>query len=439
MIRHVIQPVSHGKRARLWSARVRLDGWPKARTYPLRVTDKRVAQQKMETLVRELEKEAAGIIAPKLMRDAAQTPISEHLTAFLVDLRVKGRSVATLGKYRNCISKLCERCRWVMVRDITAQSFCDWRARSGLRPKMLNNVFGAMCSLLHWMEQQQLLVANPLRHVQKVTNNAGPFRRALSPVSAQSLLDAVPFHRATVYLMVLYTGLRRSELNGLKWEDFELEASPPKMQVPSSISKNRKASVHYLRPEAVSALRDYRSIDAKPSDYAFRGRVPRPSTVRNDLERAKIPLVDEHGRRVDLHALRTTFGTMLAANGVSLQSSKSLMRHSDVKLTLKVYTDESHLPLQHALDTLPSFTVPKPAAQLTALSGVVLSVKQSETVAEGRNGERLQNSDRVAVSRENAAGVVSSGRGKLVGPGRFELPIAFRVKTGMRSPLKDAV
>src|SRR5471032_3319951 len=113
MIRHVIQPVSHGKRSRLWSARVRLDGWLKPRTIPLHVSDKRVAEQKLEKLIQELEQEAAGIIAPKLMRDAAQTPVADHLKAFLADIEAKGRSKNTLNKYRNCIPKLCKRCGWV--------------------------------------------------------------------------------------------------------------------------------------------------------------------------------------------------------------------------------------------------------------------------------------------------------------------------------------
>jgi hypothetical protein len=82
--------------------------------YPLHVTDKRVAEQKLEKLVQELEQEAAGIVSPELMRNAAQTPIATHLKAFLADLQAKGRSKNTLGKYRNSIPKLCKRCGWVI-------------------------------------------------------------------------------------------------------------------------------------------------------------------------------------------------------------------------------------------------------------------------------------------------------------------------------------
>ena len=108
---YVFQHSRGGVKSRLWSGRIRLDAWLKDRTYPFHVTDKRVAEQKLEKLIQELEREDAGIIAPKLMRDAAQTTIAAHLKAFLADLEAKGRASNTLGKYRNCIPSLCKRCK----------------------------------------------------------------------------------------------------------------------------------------------------------------------------------------------------------------------------------------------------------------------------------------------------------------------------------------
>ena len=133
--------------------------------------------------------------------------------------------------------------------------------------------------------------------------------------------------------------------------------------------------------------------------------MPRIPTFKSDLAKAGIPFQDERGRRIDLHALRTTFGTMLAVDGVSLQASKSLMRQSDVKLTLKAYTDESHLPLQEAIDSLPSFLVPSTAALLSAHAGAVSGQNGSQAVAGGREQLLSQVSPSDATSREKAAGV----------------------------------
>ncbi len=422
MICFPFQSFSHGKKIRLWSGKVRLDSWLKTRVFPLHVTDKRVAEQKLTALVKRLEQEEAGIIAPKLLRDAAQTPIAGHLAAFLADLTANGRSRNTLGKYRNCIPKLCERCGWVMVRDINVQSFSEWSRKSGLSPKTRNCLLGAMGSLLRWMERRQLILANPLKQVEKVPNRSpGSYRRALSPTEAQKLLNVAPPHRAAVYLAALYTGLRRAELNGLKWEHFDLDAVPPTLRVPSSISKNRKESVHGLRPELVASLKASKTAHAKPSDWVFRGTVPRVPTFKKDLEKAGIPFEDEHGRRVDLHSLRTTFGTMLAVNGVSPRASMELMRHSDLKLTMKVYTDTSHLPLQQAMASLPSLNCGNRTTQLTAHAGVISGLSESPAVAPGRTSPLSQAPQPVALRRKKAARVAPGRLSEMEQAKRLEL------------------
>lgn len=354
----LLRPISHGRRSPYWSLQYRRADWPNFRRFPLHVRDKRVAQQKAERLIQELEREEAGIIAPKLMRDATHTAIIEHKNAFLADLAKKGSSKNTLSKYRNAIDRMCRDCQWQCLADITAQSFTAYRIASRLRPKTLNDLLGVMGSFLNWMERQQMILANPLKHVQRIQDRSPrEYRRALSPQNAQKLLRAAPKLRALVYLTMLLTGLRSAEMKGLRWADFDLEAKQPCVRVPSSISKNRKASIHGLHPSLASALRRCRPKDAKPDGWVFRGLVPRVPTFKKDLAAAGIPFLDEHGRRMDLHALRKTFGTMLAANGVPLRVCMELMRHSESRLTEKVYTDSSHLPLQPAVNALPRLRI----------------------------------------------------------------------------------
>ena len=56
---------------------------------------------------------------------------------------------------------------------------------------------------------------------------------------------------------------------------------------------------------------------------------------------------------MDFHSLRVTLGTMLAVNHVPLTDAMQLMRHSDPKLTMKVYTDASQLELAGSIAMLP--------------------------------------------------------------------------------------
>ena len=79
-----------------WTARVRLPGWLRPREFHLHVKDKRVAQQKLAELIVDLEREAAGIGTPRIERNAAQTPLAEHLKAFAEDARSAGRRRNTI-------------------------------------------------------------------------------------------------------------------------------------------------------------------------------------------------------------------------------------------------------------------------------------------------------------------------------------------------------
>ena len=76
---------------------------------------------------------------------------------------------------------------------------------------------------------------------------------------------------------------------------------------------------------------------------------------RADIKAAGIPWVDERGHRIDFHALRTSYITRLQRSGVSPREAMELARHSDMRLTMKTYTDTAQLPLAATVAQLPSF------------------------------------------------------------------------------------
>jgi hypothetical protein len=80
-----------------------------------------------------------------------------------------------------------------------------------------------------------------------------------------------------------------------------------------------------------------------------------------DLRAAGIPKRDQRGRTLDVHALRTTFKTLLSKGGVSLRTAQAAMRHADPSLTANVYTDPKLLDIAGALDALP--TLPRGLGQ----------------------------------------------------------------------------
>ena len=102
-----------------------------------------------------------------------------------------------------------------------------------------------------------------------------------------------------------------------------------------------------------------------------------------------------------------------------------LMRHSDLKLTMKVYTDASQLPLIAEAARLPSFSLPsagdKRSTLGSTLAAVVSGSEESSAVASSRLDATSQASEVVAFRREKTAGDASSGFHEMERAKRLEL------------------
>jgi hypothetical protein len=125
------------------------------------------------------------------------------------------------------------------------------------------------------------------------------------------------------------------------------------VRVPASLAKNRQAAVREINPELAAELRALMPHDAAPFQLVFTHMVPEVETFKCDLARAGTPFVDELGRRVDRHARRKTFGTALVLNGEHPRVVMETMRHNDMKLTMKLYTDAGQLLVKAASARLP--------------------------------------------------------------------------------------
>lgn len=160
--------------------------------------------------------------------------------------------------------------------------------------------------------------------------------------------------RGLAYFLAAYTGLRRGEIKQLMWSDVHLDAPKPFIEVRASTTKNKKSALIPLVPALADALRTHRAARYEASGKVFKNGVPTAETLRADLKACDIAVCDDLGRIVDFHALRHTFGSMLALAGIPPRVAMELMRHSDMRLTQSTYTDATLLPLFNEVAKLPS-------------------------------------------------------------------------------------
>src|SRR5262249_31835265 len=135
--------------------------------------------------------------------------------------------------------------------------------------------------------------------------------------------------RALIYKTLVLTGLRKGELTSLTLGQVYLDGPMPYLALDAADEKNREGAEIMLRHDLTADLREW--LDARleraQSEAHSEGKPipPRLSfdlplfdvpagllrILNRDLRLAGIPKKDERGRTLDVHALRTTFGTHL--------------------------------------------------------------------------------------------------------------------------------
>jgi len=329
------------------------------RWQPLGASDKEVAQKLANDFRKEWESEQAGILLPKTVRHGAKVPLLDHLEQFLGDLKQRGkagRNGKGLTQTSSRLSLLFKECGWRFPINVTADSFICWRSsQRSLAPRTLNHYLQEAITFLNWLERNGRVTTNPLRLITKV-DEAGREtrkRRALSDEELSTLLSIAPDYRSIVYFTAARTGLRYQELRSLEWRDVVFSEDGSFIHARASTTKNKKEARIPLVEDLKAALLLFKPDGVGDTVKVFKRGVPRAHTLSKDLKVAGIPVKDSSGRVVDFHSLRYTWGTFLQRNGVGSRVAMELMRHSDRKLTDKVYTDTTLLPLQEEVRKLP--------------------------------------------------------------------------------------
>jgi len=344
------------KGARTYSGRYRLTGETSLTQVPLGCADRQVAKKRLADLISEKEREAAGLIAPKVEREAATRPLKDHLEDWL-ETKDRTRDDQYLVGVRNRVLRLIKECQWTYAKDVKAEDYAQWVGRSDLSPKTLNDFLVSIRTLLNWMVKQGRIGANPLRSLDLLPANEDKRRprRALTDEELARLVRKSG-ERGIVYLVAATTGLRLGELREVERGDIRLDDAAPKIVARAATTKNRKEASLPLHRDVTAQLRAFlagREFEA--DEKVFEPLLRLRGQFKSDLCAAGIPPKDGQGRVVDFHSLRHTFCTNLQRLNVPLRLIMLMMRHSDRRLSDQTYTDTSLLP---ADETVQMLTVP---------------------------------------------------------------------------------
>lgn len=231
----------------------------------------------------------------------------------------------------------------------------------------------------------------------KASGRAPEKKRALTEKQQEQLLAAVRGLAVEPCVKLgLYTGMRREEICGLRWDCVALEGKAPHITVRracrwpdnmrpevSEILKTQAAARTIpIPPQLVEYLKQIRPEKVKPSAYVYcndDGSAVSYSTLRRRWETIRARSTasgHELGERIKHspggvtvtldflptpHILRHTYITRLILGGMDLKRVQYLAGHADPKVTLQIYTDlMGHMPEDLIDDVTAVFAPPQP-------------------------------------------------------------------------------
>lgn len=284
---------------------------------------------------------------------------------------------------------------------------CPYIGGLKMRDVRLDDVKSVMaaCSQLSYESQRKVL--NALKGVfsSAVTNKIIPEtpvvgikpsgrkpkeKEPLTRAQQERLLSALKGTTCGTFVAIgLYSGLRREEILGLKWDCVHLDADPPYITVQRALTWEGNRPVVKTELKSEAARRDIpappqlvehlRGIPHAESEHVVadvKGMPMSQSAFRSmwravETRTARIISVQAKGRREEMqlhvgdivgrnrtlisldfhvtpHQLRHTYITELVLSGANIKTVQYLAGHSAVQMTLRVYA--------HLLDKQPRFT-----------------------------------------------------------------------------------
>ncbi len=315
-------------------------------------TDRGMTDRKAANLERTVIREKEDVFDASAIH--LKTDLTEHVKGWLADLRRAQRSRNYVRMVETRIETLRQKLNWRLPDSIRADGLSAWlaaTAAAGASPRTVNHYLQTAIAFCNWCVGQRRMEKNPLEHVSKTTVTEPKLaRRALTAAELDRLVK-VDAKCGLIYLTAALTGLRREEVATLAWGDVHLDAVRPYITLRASNTKSRRADTIAVNGELAAILRCRRPDRWEPSDKVF-GWVPKAQTLHKDLATAGIERIRD-GTKVDFHALRVTHATLLATSGVSVRAAMEQMRHTDIRLTTKVYTDPMLLDTHGAVNSIP--------------------------------------------------------------------------------------
>lgn len=232
----------------------------------------------------------------------------------------------------------------------------DFAAEKPRANTVLKNMKGFLSGAFRYAVRTGVIRFNPMRETM-LPRNGKPMEsgRAYTLEEIQAMLKILPEPARTAVLVAALTGLRRSEIRGLRWDDFTGDELHVQRSVWASHVGATKTSASNAPVPVLPVLRDALEAHRKRTvgPFIFSGGTGKPLVLANVTRRDIVPtLVKAKINWEGWHGFRRGLASNLNRLGVDDSVIQRILRHSSVHVTQAHYIKVSSVEAQDAMKQL---------------------------------------------------------------------------------------
>jgi integrase len=257
------------------------------------------------------------------------------------------------------------------VRPMHVEGWIVGLRGKGLAESTVRSAYTILRAILDTAVRDGALARNPAAVKRpKVTAKESAF---LTPEQVRALLEAAKTSRyASLFSLLVNTGLRRGEALALRWSDIDFEDKLLRVRgtlarvdgdliVTSTKTAKSKRSIpvsdgtdRLFKDIRKQQVRDQLKAGSQwhQSGYVFTTEDGRPCDPRNALRALKSAATKTGMTGVGLHTLRHSAATAMLTNGVPLKVVSEILGHASIVITADIYGHVSPDVSREALATL---------------------------------------------------------------------------------------
>jgi integrase len=241
--------------------------------------------------------------------------------------------------------------KWGKLRpsEVKAVAVESWLRNLALANGSKAKIRNIMSALFSHALRYGWLESNPITHVRQSAKRER-IPDVLDVEELKELLSELSQPHKTMVFLAATTGLRVSELLGLRWQDIKFGTGEIALtraivqQVVGTMKTEASQKPLPMDGELAKALRGWNAESpyGNPEDWVFASPTmhgKQPYWPENVLRRHIRPAARRAGitKVIGWHTFRRTFATMLKGGGEDVKTTQELMRHASSRITLDTY------------------------------------------------------------------------------------------------------